>query len=389
MSIVKNPKEFTVGTDIEFLMLNGNGQVIKPNNFFEKDEKLGYDDNGFNAELRTDPYLNPNEIITEIKNTLQGAVVDNPELVKYKWIGTPFVKGLPCGQHFHYGLSKKIVNPKDVCYILDNYLGSISILLEDREQGIARRSYNKTPSGNDCSYGKYGDFREKEYGGFEYRTPSSFLCNSHITRALLCLGKILVYEFINNKSFRWNEYIAPEDYTTMNQAKMYRVFENIWRDIESLSLYRNFKSELSIIPQLIRDKMGALIKNADMKETWGVLRVDKFIKPTRVSLESIWEDYKEVVSPEIQKNQNKLITEIQKKQKEAISHPNYVSFAESIKSIKAIRAGRKVIKRKKIEEDSEGLYSKKRIKTYSTSEYTKDSNPPDFPLFWSEEKPEY
>lgn len=287
--MLKNIKDFTIGTDTEFLCVAKTGKLIHAGDFADKTDDLGADANGRTFEVRSKPSNSPIEVINSIKTIMQEAVIDNPTYYEWKWLASSFIKGLPLGCHLHYAINKNLINPKDACVFLDNYVGAVTILLEDREQGLARRAYNTSPGGNPVSYGKAGDFREKKnYGGFEYRTPSSCLGSPHAMKALLCLGKAVLFQVINDKSFSPTRFVMPEDYTNMNQEKVRRCFISLWSDVKKLSLYKEYHKHLDLIPFLVKNNLTWLPKkNIDVKKAWGILH-PKFIGSDRISLNTIW-----------------------------------------------------------------------------------------------------
>lgn len=298
MSLNKDPIDFMVGTDVEFAFEHDN-ELIHAAEVLDKDADCGSDQNGRNVEIRSKPSNDPLKVIQSVKDVLKKTAIDNPEFCNWNWVGKSFFKGLPFGLHFHTNLKENVIHPKDICYPLDNYLGAITILLEDKQQGIARRKYNKSPQGNPVQYGGYGDYRKKKYG-MEWRSMSTSICSPHIMTAVMCLGKALVYELLNNKSFRFNEYILPDDYINMNQEKIRCSFDSLWHDVTKLSLYRQYEKQLSIIPKLVYSNSSWFPKgDKDIKETWGIVKLDKYINSNKVTLKGIWAGFE----PEILKNE--------------------------------------------------------------------------------------
>lgn len=268
--MTKNPKDFTIGADPEFCCAGSRGAIIKASNYVGTKTAFGRDANDYVFELRPIASNLPNEIVEDIKSILQTGYNDNPVLQKWKWLAGSSYKGFPFGGHIHFGIKKDVISPEDACtQILDHYLGSITLLLENYEQAIARRSYNLTPGGNAVAYGRASDFREKKYG-FEYRTPSSWITSPKIALAILCLAKMVMYEAINNKSFKFKYYVDNNDFIKVNTARLRRIFPSLWEDITKMSLYKKYAKQLKIIHDLIVDGKDWLLDKNDMKYHWGI-----------------------------------------------------------------------------------------------------------------------
>ena len=181
------------------------------------------------------------------------------------------------GFHVHFGLKPKVISPEYVVPYLDNYLGSISLLLENYGEGVNRRSYKKSPGGNPVSYGKMGDFRTKPHG-FEYRPISSCISSPYVTLSLLCLAKAIVFEALNNKAFKPRLLVEHDDFTHMNIAKIKTNFPQIWQDITQLHLYPKYKSHIDFLLFLIQNKDSWKQGNEDFKLNWGIINSSKYFK---------------------------------------------------------------------------------------------------------------
>jgi len=271
--LLKNPYDFTIGTDSEFIITNDTGRLIRADNYVDEDNDLGCDGNGAIWEVRSNPSKNPVEVVAGIREIMRKAIKNTPNIYNWKWLGGSFVKRSPLGTHVHFNIPKNIISAKDACsQFLDHYVGSISLLLENRKQGLARRAYNKSPGGHNVSYGKASDFRDgKSHGGYEYRTPSSAIHSPSSMHIILCLSKAVMYSAINQKSFRPKTYVKPDDFVTMNTEKIRAIFPEIWEDIQSLQLYKEYQSYLDIIPYLVKNNLTWHYKRTSMKESWDII----------------------------------------------------------------------------------------------------------------------
>ena len=281
MSIKKNPIDFTIGADPEFVSVFKR-KVIIASDYVDIHDKFGRDAYEKLFELKPNPSKCPLEVTENLKEIIKHAVVKNPNFLKWRWICDSFYMNCPMGGHLHAGISPKIISAKDACsQFLDHYVGAITLILEDKKKGLARRQYRR----KNYRYGFASDFREKQHG-FEYRSPSSWITTPEVAAAILSLFKVICYEMINNKSFVPRKFVEPVDFDTMNVEKIRENFPFIWQDIQLMSLYPKYKEQLSLIYKLVKNQRTWL-STKDMKETWGILNFtkDQKLNPT---LEDIW-----------------------------------------------------------------------------------------------------
>lgn len=288
MSSRKNIVDFTVGTDSEFLIVHPRtNRLVLAEDYVTLEDDLGKDANGRSWEVRSLPSKNPVTVVQSIKDIMQKAVIDNPEFFGWKWVAASFFKGLPLGTHVHFGLNKRIINPKDACeQFLDHYVGAITLLLEDKKEGVARRAYDKSPAGHDVSYGKAGQFRNKNWG-FEYRTPSCCMGSPYAMSAIMALSKVVMFEAINNPSFKPKVFVNSEDFVTVNKDKIRKLFHQIWTDVKKMKLYPMFRQQIDLIHYLVNNKLTWNTKG-DIKESWGIINPSKYIKSSKITLNNIW-----------------------------------------------------------------------------------------------------
>ncbi|MFD2332019.1 hypothetical protein ACFSR7_22420 [Cohnella sp. GCM10020058] len=175
--------EALIGADPEFVMLTDAGRIVPASRYFGPGERTGSDSvvvRGVQrwplAELRPRPARDPAVLAQRIRRLLQDASARTAG-AGLRWrAGAAPVKGLPLGGHLHFsGLALTAERLR----ALDNALALPLRLLEPAGAGRRRPRY-----------GALGDFRSKSHGGFEYRTPPSWLVSPRLALGVLSLAKL-------------------------------------------------------------------------------------------------------------------------------------------------------------------------------------------------------
>jgi hypothetical protein len=175
-----------IGTDIEMMLENTNGKMVLASAYLPRKGRVGCDDRSIQfdgkrrplVELRPDADESPVGLINNLKATMFEAtrLIPRPS-VKWKAGSMPF-RPYSTGGHIHFSgvrFTSRFVK------VLDNYLGLPLMLVEHRETAQLRRP----------KYGFLGDVRHKDHGGFEYRTPASFIVDPVATAAAFCIAYLL------------------------------------------------------------------------------------------------------------------------------------------------------------------------------------------------------
>ncbi|MGE5398516.1 MAG: putative amidoligase domain-containing protein, partial [Chitinophagales bacterium] len=149
----------------------------------------------------------------------------------------PFA-GFSIGGHIHFS---NIKLDAALLRALDNYVGIASFLIENPATAIRRRK----------KYGHLSEYRLKNHGGFEYRTPGSWLVNREITAAMLCLAKIVSTRYYQMNKNYLNSPEAQEAFYKGDQEYFRELFPDIWNDIEKNDLYGEYEEVLQIIPRMV------------------------------------------------------------------------------------------------------------------------------------------
>lgn len=286
------PVEFTLGADPEFL-LSKEGNVVDSEDALgsrDLESPFGGDIGGVLTEVRPAPSQDPIVVARNIHSIFSATMRDKPNLVKdYSWIagsyngGVPN-NGVPMGGHIHFGGLGSESQPRcrylsidTANSVLDNYVGAVSLLIEDPQEGKARRDHIHRGQNGVYRYGRPSDRRPNAWG-WEYRTPSSWLVSPSVAAAMLCLAKTVIYEAVNNPAFSFGQYTTRDNFLKMEtHALRAKRFPLIWRDIGKMMLYPNHKQHLDFIHHLITNRLSWFPKAKSMKQAWGV--VGDSIKP--------------------------------------------------------------------------------------------------------------
>ncbi|MBB6730376.1 putative amidoligase domain-containing protein [Cohnella zeiphila] len=176
--------DVTVGADAEFVLVSPSGKVVPASRFFSPRAAAGSDSALIGgvlrwplAELRPAPSREPRAVAVRLRGLLAAAARRAASEPQLRWLaGASPVRGLPLGGHLH--ISGALLTGERL-RALDNAVALPLRLLEP--PGAAGRRPR---------YGALGDFRPKPHGGFEYRTPPSWLVSPLLARGALALAKV-------------------------------------------------------------------------------------------------------------------------------------------------------------------------------------------------------
>lgn len=261
---VKVDDEVKMGADPEFMLFNAkSGKMIAASDFFPREGIIGCDNIRIPnrqqrpvAEIRPNPTTSPRELTENIKMALTSA----NKLAPYRnvrWVaGSQPLSGYSIGGHIHFS---NIPINYALLRALDNYLGIIVFLIENPVSAARRRK----------KYGHLADIRLKEYGGFEYRTPGSWLITPEITCAVLCLAKIVSEHYLELGAVYLNNVDALQAFYQGNQEYFRPLFQKIWRGISRTSSYSEYQEDLKLIPDMIENNV-TWDERLDLKVAWKI-----------------------------------------------------------------------------------------------------------------------
>ncbi|WP_455565827.1 putative amidoligase domain-containing protein, partial [Paenibacillus darwinianus] len=165
---VRHSGMLLIGADPEFVLLRPDGTIVSADRFFPPTGAAGTDTvrSGTRllrpiVELRPDPAGDPDGLLRNLWRLLHraSALTAGQPL---RWLaGAMPVRGVALGGHLH--LSGVELNAR-LLRTLDSFVALPLAAVEDAA-GRRRR----------LRYGALGDFRRQPHGGFEYRTPPSWL----------------------------------------------------------------------------------------------------------------------------------------------------------------------------------------------------------------------
>ncbi|XEC97653.1 hypothetical protein AB6A23_14470 [Paenibacillus tarimensis] len=176
-----------IGADPEFVLLRKDGRIVSAARYLDPRGAAGCDAVPVGrrleypvAELRPAPADSPAALAANIQRLLRQASgrIGEPGL---RWLagGMP-VPGLALGGHIHLSgawLSTRLLRTLDSCV-------AMPLALVEGPGSRSRRP----------RYGWLGDFRRQPHGGFEYRSPPSWLVSPAAARAAFALALLAARE---------------------------------------------------------------------------------------------------------------------------------------------------------------------------------------------------
>lgn len=235
-----------LGVDPEFVIQSPKGNLVIVSKYLPFRGKIGCDaiwigNNRSHkplVELRPDPTPDPRKLVIRI---YEGLIMVGRRMnaVPGKWLaGALPYPGFPLGGHIHFSGVKP--NFK-MLRALDNYLAFPFILVEDQQKGTKRRP----------KYGFLGDYRLKNYGGFEYRTLPSWLVSPTLTKGVLALAKCIVANYRSLQHNPLAEYELQQAYYQGDKSKAREWITNLWIDLQQLDDYQTYQSYLDPFYRLL------------------------------------------------------------------------------------------------------------------------------------------
>lgn len=253
-----------LGTDIEFLLVDREGQVVPASRFLPYRGWVGYDAYRDPANRRVHPIAElrpvPSRHPLQLYRNLYAAMKYAHKKLRHAnvaWLaGNQPVAYLPIGGHLHFS---RVPLHFLLVRVLDEYLALPFRILED-PRGVSRRRL----------YGMLGDVRSKPHG-FEYRTLSSFIYTPKITLATFALAKFLVQ---HHWKLPVGTFLQPEmvrAYYFGNGAELYQAAEAKMAFLESLPEFEEVRTHVQPFFQQVR--AGTPVdEKQDIRQAWRFIR---------------------------------------------------------------------------------------------------------------------
>ncbi|GMA61471.1 hypothetical protein NZD89_17300 [Alicyclobacillus fastidiosus] len=254
----------TLGSDVELMLRNPQGKMVLASNYFTRRGRVGCDDRSVNfdgkrlplLELRPSPDPTPNGLLQNLRGTMREASERiNRANVEWRAGSMPF-RPYCTGGHIHFSgipFSSQLVK------VLDNYLGLPLMAVEVRQTAGWRRP----------KYGYLGDVRHKDYGGFEYRTPASFICSETVTTAAFHLAHMLATHY---RDFSIPDLYTPNVQTAFYDGNVGVIRPLIQRNIETIRRHAAYSQYREYIePLFVMIEQGRTWnENVDVRVEWGI-----------------------------------------------------------------------------------------------------------------------
>jgi hypothetical protein len=212
---------------------------------------IGIDGCNMVGELRPRYSMDPLEHHANI-NTL----IHSIQLPRgYKLLGGTVRDNNCIGGHIHIGYDECIVDNDHFASYLSYYCG-IPLRRIEHPNDIKLRGSSKS------SYGYFGDYHDVDYG-LEFRMPASWLVDSTIAKAALCLAHVVAYEYINVDS---SKDCALDDGEYKQQLDADNI-DDIIKTIRGMEEFYKYATEINPLLEMIEQhQIWDTTKN--IKETW-------------------------------------------------------------------------------------------------------------------------
>jgi hypothetical protein len=265
-----------IGTDIEMMLENSNGKMVLASSYLPRKGKVGCDDRSVQfdgkrmplVELRPDPDESPLGLVNNLKAAMYEAarLIPRPS-VKWKAGSMPF-RPYSTGGHIHFSgvrFSSHFVK------VLDNYLGLPLMLVEHRETAQLRRP----------KYGFLGDVRHKDHGGFEYRTPASFVVDPVSTAATFCIAYLLA---VHHEELETTDIYEPGLQYAFYRGQTEKIrpiaLQNLFR-LRNVALYERYQNYIEPFIDMVTNGT-TWDEQADVRSVWSIPIENTVLSKTNV-----------------------------------------------------------------------------------------------------------
>jgi len=258
-------KAVSIGADPEFMLRDSRtGKMIMASTFFPREGTVGCDSRFVRgvlsghplAELRPAPSYSPLQLVENIRRAMELALRLSPySNVEWRGGSMPFAK-FSIGGHIHFA---GVPMSGQLLRALDNYLAIPLLFIENLRTALLRRA----------KYGYLGDFRLKIHGGFEYRTPSSWLISPEIATAVLCLAKVITSEYHTLRQDIFAQKEAQAAFVAGERSFFRGLFDELWTELKATNTFALYAREIGALEEMIRAGR-TWSEQIDIRRAWGL-----------------------------------------------------------------------------------------------------------------------
>jgi len=257
-------QEVVLGADPEFILRHRRtGRTVSAARFFSRWGVVGLDRACFKrngvliyplAEVRPPPSPDPLELVENLRRAfVRAASAVRGHRISFQAGGTA-LRRFSIGGHIHFSNARLST---DLLRALDNYVALPVLLLENPVSSRLRRP----------RYGYLGDWRPQPHGGFEYRTPGSWVISPQYAAAVLCLAKAVAQDY---PLLRRNVFLSAANqraFYAADKAALRPHFFPLWNDMRASSVAREFARHLELIHQMVSEERR-WNERVDIKKRW-------------------------------------------------------------------------------------------------------------------------
>ncbi|MDQ0189305.1 hypothetical protein JI721_00030 [Alicyclobacillus cycloheptanicus] len=253
-----------LGTDVELMLRNNAGKMVLASNYFTRKGRVGCDDRSVQfdgkrlplMELRPEPDANPLGLVNRLRETMmEGIRTINRRAVEWRGGSMPF-RPFSTGAHIHFS---NVPFSSQLVKALDNYVGIPLMMVEDPKTASLRRP----------RYGFLGDVRFKGHGGFEYRTPASFVIDPDVTTAAFCLAYVVAMYHRELPVFDVYEENLQMAFYRGDKEALRGLVDRNFANLRKLPIYERFRDHLDWLHHMIQSGW-TWDEEQDVRTAWGL-----------------------------------------------------------------------------------------------------------------------
>ncbi len=257
-------KTVRIGADLEFMLRTRGDKIALASKYFPTAGVVGCDDRSLGgnrsrrplAELRPEPASNPEQLLQNIAVAMRQATRMLPKAYPQWVAGSAPFERFAVGGHIHFSgtpFTGRLVN------LLDVYVGLPLMLIEDPRTSARRRP----------KYGFLGDVRHKGYGGFEYRTPASFLVDPQLALGALALAYTCVIHQASMPYLPLHTKSLSKAFYSSDHDALLHLANQVHENISATSTYLVYQEAIDAIFEMIRND-EVWDESVDIRAAWDI-----------------------------------------------------------------------------------------------------------------------